>query len=110
VQIEAHKYEQPGTGVIFLAPSPTRTRTPLYISGMDIPGLKRAAWSVPFRTGLTIPDYFVIGEEYGDPSTGWTADDGAPYGGAGTKGPGGILAAGYWNNTWDFDPRCGYLK
>ncbi|KAJ3034657.1 hypothetical protein HDV00_004796 [Rhizophlyctis rosea] len=109
-EIGTRKYEDPGTGILFLAPSPTRTRMGLFIAGTDEDGLLRAAWTVPFRTGLQVPDYIVLGEEYGDPSTGWTAGDGAPFGGAGTKGAGGVLAAGYWSNKWDFDARCGYLK
>ncbi|KNC98636.1 uncharacterized protein SPPG_06318 [Spizellomyces punctatus DAOM BR117] len=109
-QIDKRKYESPGTGIIFLAPSPIRTRVAVFIAGTDKDGILRAAWSLPFRTGLQIPDYLVVGDEYGDPHTGWTARDGAPFGGAGTKGAGGVLAAGYWNNTWDWDPRCGYLK
>ncbi|KAJ3218634.1 hypothetical protein HDU67_004687 [Dinochytrium kinnereticum] len=98
VQIDRKKYEAPGTGIIFLAPSPTRTLMGLYVAGTDELGLRRAVWTVPFRTGLMVPDYMVIGDEYGDPATGWTAGDGSPFGGAGTKGGGGIFAAGYWNN------------
>ncbi|KAJ3053644.1 hypothetical protein HK097_003757 [Rhizophlyctis rosea] len=109
-QIDKRVYVDQGTGILFLAPSPTRTRMGLFIAGTDADGLLRAAWTVPFRTGLQVPDYIVLGEEYGDPSTGWTAGDGAPFGGAGTKGAGGVLAAGYWSNHWDFDARCGYLK
>ncbi|KAJ3120897.1 hypothetical protein HK098_004132 [Nowakowskiella sp. JEL0407] len=109
-QISNRKYVGPGIGIIFSAPSPTRTRMGLFISGTDELGFMKAAWTIPFRTGLMVPDYMVFGDEYGDPSTGWTARDGAPYGGAGTKGAGGVYAAGYWNNTWEYDDRCGYLK
>ncbi|KAJ3076034.1 hypothetical protein HDU98_005983 [Podochytrium sp. JEL0797] len=97
-QIESKKYEAPGTGMLFLAPSPTRTLMGMYITGIDELGFKRAVWTIPFRTGLMVPDYLVVGDEYGDPATGWTAGDGNPYGGAGTKGTGGIFAAGYWSN------------
>lgn len=110
VRIGTRQYELPGTGVLFLAPSPTRTRIGLFVAGIDEEGLKRAVWSIPFRTGLEVPDYLVVGDEYGDPATGWTAGEGSPFGGAGTKGAGGVFAAGFWNNTWDFDDRCGYLK
>ncbi|KAJ3009455.1 UNVERIFIED_CONTAM: hypothetical protein HDU68_002701 [Siphonaria sp. JEL0065] len=97
-QIDTKKYEAPGTGMLFLAPSPTRTLMGMYITGIDELGFKRAVWTIPFRTGLMVPDYLVVGDEYGDPATGWTAGDGNPYGGAGTKGTGGIFAAGYWSN------------
>ncbi|KAJ3283781.1 hypothetical protein HDU79_008768 [Rhizoclosmatium sp. JEL0117] len=109
-QIDRKKYEAPGTGMLFLAPSPTRTLMGMFITGIDELGFKRAVWTIPFRTGLMVPDFIVVGDEYGDPATGWTAGDGNPYGGAGTKGTGGIFAAGYWSNSWEFDPRCGYLK
>ncbi|KAI9000181.1 hypothetical protein BC832DRAFT_562686 [Gaertneriomyces semiglobifer] len=109
-QISDHSYEQPGTGILFLAPSAIRTRITAFIAGVDPDGFARALWTLPFRTGVEVPDYLVVGDEYGDPQTGWAAGDGAPYGGAGTKGVGGVLAAGYWNNTWNWDPRCGYLK
>ena len=93
---------------MFLAPNPTRTRLSVFIIGIDEPGFLRAAWSLPFRTGLMIPDYLIVGREYGDPATGWTANLESTK--IATKGAGGILAAGYWNNTWEYDHRCGYLK
>jgi hypothetical protein len=92
-----------------LAPSPARTRTALFVSGIDAIGFLRAVWSIPFRTGLTVPDYMIVGEEYGDSKSGWTAGNGAPFSGGGTKGAGGILAAGYWSNLWEYDSECGYL-
>ncbi|KAI8833518.1 hypothetical protein BJ741DRAFT_551218 [Chytriomyces cf. hyalinus JEL632] len=109
-QIDTKKYEAEGTGMLFLAPSPTRTLMGMYITGIDELGFKRAVWTIPFRTGLMVPDYVVVGDEYGDPATGWTAGDGNPFGGAGTKGSGGVFAAGYWGNLWEYDSRCGYLK
>ncbi|KAH6585596.1 hypothetical protein BASA50_001204 [Batrachochytrium salamandrivorans] len=109
-KIEDRSYELPGTGALFLAPSPTRTRMGLFVAGIDESGLRRAVWTIPFRTGLEVPDYLIMGDEYGDAATGWTAGNGSPFGGAGTKGVGGVFAAGYWNNTWNYDNRCGYLK
>ncbi|KAL2913539.1 hypothetical protein HK105_206999 [Polyrhizophydium stewartii] len=109
-RIHDRAYEQRGAGIVFLAPSPTRTRMGLFVAGTDADGLRRAVWAIPFRTGVEVPDYMVVGDEFGDASTGWTAGDGSPFGGGGTKGVGGVFAAGYWNNTWDFDYRCGYLK
>ncbi|KAJ3406170.1 hypothetical protein HDV05_006128 [Chytridiales sp. JEL 0842] len=109
-QIATQKYQAPGTGILFLAPSSTRTLLGLFVAGVDQLGFQRALWTIPFRTGLMIPDYMVVGDEYGDAATGWTAGDGHPYNGAGTKGMGGVLAAGYWGNDWQFDSRCGYTK
>lgn len=89
-------------GIIFLGPNPTRTRLGLFIAGTDMEGFLRAAWTIPFRTGLMVPDYLIVGEEYGDPATGWTnfppkVDQFERK--RWTKGSGGILAAGYWSNV-----------
>ncbi|KAI8905029.1 hypothetical protein EDD86DRAFT_212102 [Gorgonomyces haynaldii] len=105
VQIGNQKYESPGTGSLFLAPSATRTRLCLIVHGIDELGLLRAVWSIPFRSGLQVPDYMVVGNQYGDPATGWTGEHRKS-----TLGAGGVLAAGFWNNTWEFDDRSGYVK
>lgn len=94
-------YSEPGTGTLFLAPSAARTRLCLIVAGIDETGLLRAVWTIPFRTGLQVPDFVIVGPPYGDPSTGWTGD---------RHREGGILAAGFWNNTWGFDHAMGYLK
>jgi hypothetical protein len=86
-------------GILFTAPNPSRTRLALFVCGLDREGFLRAAWSVPFRTGLTVPDYMVLGTGYGGPANGWTL----------SKGPDSILAAGYWGNEWEYDGHCGYL-
>lgn len=101
VQIQDRTYENQGTGVLFLAPSSSRTRLCLIVSGVDELGLLRAIWSIPFRTGLEMADYIVVGDPYGDPATGWTGSE---------SREGGILATGFWNNTWEFDISSGYLK
>jgi hypothetical protein len=101
VVINDRKYEEQGTGAIFLAPSAARTRLSLIVSGVDEIGLRRAVWSIPFRTGLEVPDYLVVGDPYGDPASGWTGSQ---------SHEGGILATGFWNNTWDYDAASGYLK
>ena len=103
-QIGTKNYTGPGVGIIFLGPNPTRTRVGVYISGTDKDGFMKAAWSIPFRTGTMVPDYMVVGPEFGDPVTGWTGNQGIA-----TKGAGGIMAAGFWSNFWEFDDRCGYL-
>ncbi|KAJ2998060.1 hypothetical protein HDV02_004885 [Globomyces sp. JEL0801] len=85
IKIGGNTFDQPGTGALFLAPSQARTRLCLFVTGVDESGLLRAAWSIPFQTGLQVADYLIVGNEYGDPSTGWTAD-GIVEGG--TKGAG----------------------
>lgn len=44
------------------------------------------------RVLLQVPDYLVVGPKFG-----WA-------------GAGGLLAAGFWNNVWQFDVSCGYVK
>jgi hypothetical protein len=105
MQLGERTYDKPGTGALFLAPSPSRTRLCLFVTGIDEEGLRRAAWTIPFRTGLEVADYTIVGSAYGDPSTGWSAGKGLR-----TKGAGGILATGYWSNDWDFEKYSGYLK
>ncbi|KAJ3121874.1 hypothetical protein HK100_012200 [Physocladia obscura] len=58
-QIHNRKYQAKGTGMLFLAPSPTRTLMGMFITGIDEIGFKRAVWTIPFRTGLMVPDYLV---------------------------------------------------
>jgi hypothetical protein len=105
MKIAGKIYDSPGIGGIFLAPSSARTRLCLFITGIDADGLKRAVWSLPFQTGVQIADYTIVGNEYGDPSTGWTAQKYLK-----TKGSGGILASGYWDNMWQYSNSSGYLK
>ena len=54
-------YGEEGTGSLFLAPSPARTRLCLFITGIDQDGLSRAVGTIPFRTGIQVPDYLVVG-------------------------------------------------
>ena len=107
IQIRDSVFNSPGTGSIFLAPSSARTRLGLFITGIDADGLLRALWTIPFRTGIQVPDYTIMSEEYGDPCTGWMSKsgiDGEPK----TKGIGGILALGYWNFEWNFLESAGF--
>lgn len=101
MRISNRKYEKSGTGTIFLGPSAARTRLCLIVAGIDEIGLLRATWSIPFRTGIQVPDYLIVGDPYGDPATGWTGTH---------QREGGILAAGFWSNLWEYDAVSGYLK
>lgn len=104
MQINNRTYEDPGTGAIFLTPSQARTRLCVFITGVDSEGLSKAAWTLPFRSGLQAADYTIVGKNYGDPLSGWTSNTQR------TTGAGGILASGYWSNSWDFDQFASYLK
>jgi len=86
--IGPRKFDESETAVIFLGPS-SNGNLLLVIAGID-EGL--ALNYVPNQSGITVPDYLVIG-----PEAKWQAD-------------GGILAAGYWGNNWEYLPEMAYIK
>ncbi|KAF9977868.1 hypothetical protein BGZ73_004623 [Actinomortierella ambigua] len=79
------EFSQNGTGLLMLRPLGD-SRLALIISGLDEKGLEGAARLFPKRTGLLVPDWVVTGPEM-------------PW-----KGAGGILAAGFWGNHWEYNP------
>ena len=64
--IGGNTYDSPGIGALFLAPSPARTRLCLFVTGIGTRGLERAMLSLPFRSGVNVPDYLVVGTGFGD--------------------------------------------
>ncbi|KAF9107795.1 hypothetical protein BGX29_004854 [Mortierella sp. GBA35] len=77
------EYQQPGVGLLMIRPwGPSNLA--MVIAGVDPQGLEIAARLFPKRTGMLVPDWIVTG-----PEMGW-------------KGAGGILAAGYWGNHWEY--------
>ncbi|KIY43698.1 hypothetical protein FISHEDRAFT_62739 [Fistulina hepatica ATCC 64428] len=66
-----------GLGALFLHPHPTNANGLLaFVVGLDAEGLERAARLFPIRTGVTVPDWIVIGRK------------------ADAMGSGGVLGAG----------------
>ncbi|KAF8976537.1 hypothetical protein BGZ46_008181 [Entomortierella lignicola] len=79
------EFREPGTGLLMIRPwGPSNLA--MVIAGLDTDGLETAARLFPKRTGLLVPDWVVTG-----PEMAW-------------KGAGGILAAGYWGNQWEYLP------
>lgn len=87
-------------GCIFLSPFPNTkiasseiqlTRMALVITGTNAAGFDLASRMVPVSSGLQIPDYLIVTKDLL------------------SKGAGGIVAAGYWNNFWNFDLHSGYV-
>jgi hypothetical protein len=66
-------------------------RLALVIGGNTPQGFEIAKMLFPLGSGMLIPDYTVVTEEIR-----W-------------KGDGGMVAAGYWNNLWQFDEKIGYV-
>jgi len=90
-QLGPRTYSAPNTGAIFLSPW-ANAHLAVVIAGNDMGGFWRAFQAFPTHTGHMVPDYMVVGKSFG-----WA-------------GAGGVLAAGYWNNLWQFDYSCGYAK
>ncbi|KAG0197352.1 hypothetical protein BGX28_009156 [Mortierella sp. GBA30] len=73
-------FRLPGTGLLMIRPwGPSHLA--MLIAGIDDRGMETAARLFPKRTGLMVPDW--------GPEMAW-------------KGAGGILAAGYWGNHWEY--------
>ena len=74
---KGHALTEPSTGILFTAPHPSNPKgLVLYLAGTDDDGLERALRLFPFRTGVPVPDFVIVGKH-------------ADYVGAG-----GVLAAG----------------
>ncbi|KAF8938527.1 hypothetical protein BGZ58_000719 [Dissophora ornata] len=81
----ATEFREPGTGLLMIRPWGS-SNLAMVIAGLDAQGLETAARLFPKRTGLLVPEWVVTGPEM-------------PW-----KGAGGILAAGYWGNHWEYQP------
>ncbi|KAF9912082.1 hypothetical protein EC991_001028 [Linnemannia zychae] len=84
-EYDSQDYQQPGTGLLMIRPWGC-SNLAMIIAGLDPQGLETAARLFPKRTGMLVPDWVVAG-----PEMAW-------------KGAGGILAAGYWGNHWEYLP------
>lgn len=89
-------YGLAGEGIAFTALNPFSTqsshaqpRIAVVLAGTDASGFQRAAAQLPRRSGITAPDWVVVG--------------GSLYSWAGV---GGWLASGYWDNDWEFVPEA----
>ncbi|KAF8964119.1 hypothetical protein BDZ97DRAFT_1758215 [Flammula alnicola] len=87
IQVEARKFNKAGQAILFSHPHPTRVDSEsfmLFILYNDGSGLERALRLFPFRTGVAIPDWLVVGNKMDN------------------FGAGGIEAAGVWAMDWKF--------
>ncbi|EFA77664.1 hypothetical protein PPL_12272 [Heterostelium album PN500] len=83
-------YEDPTMGVATLAPNQCGTGLILVVSGNSVEGFLKAVKAIPQRSGVVVPDYMVVGNEWG------------------FKGAGGIVATGFWSNNWQFNTDSAY--
>ena len=78
LELRGQSLNAPSTGTLFLHPHPTDAKAlALFVHGADANGLERAVRLFPIRTGVTVPDWIVVGAQ---------ADD---------RGTGGVRGAGY---------------
>lgn len=82
----AAEFRGPGIGLLQIRPWGA-SHLLMRIVGLDVQGLETAARLFPKRTGLLVPDWIITG-----PEMAW-------------KGAGGILAAGYWGNHWEYQTQ-----
>ncbi|KAM5531823.1 hypothetical protein V8D89_014522 [Ganoderma adspersum] len=83
LQLRSRSFTVPSTGVLFLHPHPTNAEAlTLFVYGTDESGLERALRLFPIRTGITVPDWIVVGSQ------------------ADVRGTGGVQSAGVWGNDW----------
>jgi hypothetical protein len=93
-QIGQHSFNSASTGVTFLAPFTSSQGSPALcavLEGTDAKGLLKAVQLFPTLSTITTPDYAVAGPQWGH------------------EGGAGLLALGFWNNQWQYDPLCGYI-
>ncbi|KAL0481314.1 hypothetical protein AKO1_012754 [Acrasis kona] len=107
-----YRFEGAGVGVVFLSRflnnnvNISSHRIPFYfeklnvekshalavvVDGLDDQGFRLAFGLLPLGSGLTVPDFAVV-----TPDFKW-------------KSYGGLAAAGYWGNDWEFDERSSYV-
>ncbi|EGG22604.1 hypothetical protein DFA_04734 [Cavenderia fasciculata] len=84
-------YQEPDQGIAFLAPNECNQGLLLVVSGNSPQGFIKALRAVPMRSGVVAPDYMVVGSDWG-----W-------------KGAGGIVATGFWDNTWQMSTDACYF-
>ncbi|TBU28927.1 hypothetical protein BD311DRAFT_757466 [Dichomitus squalens] len=76
----------PSMATLFLHPHPTNANSlVLFAYGADMSGFERAVRLFPIRTGVTVPDWIVVGRQ---------ADE---------RGTGGVHGAGVWGNNWSWN-------
>ncbi|CEH16659.1 hypothetical protein CBOM_06587 [Ceraceosorus bombacis] len=95
VRVRDRTFADPSTGLLMLQPHPvTHQRSQdlaLLLCGNDASGIERAAKLFPVRTGLSVPEWIVIG-----PEADWS-------------GIGAILGAGWFDRRWQWSESMSWL-
>ncbi|PWN44852.1 hypothetical protein IE81DRAFT_240762 [Ceraceosorus guamensis] len=95
LRVRDRTFADPSTGLLMLQPHPvTHQRSEnlaLLLYGNDASGIERAAKLFPVRTGLSVPEWIVIG-----PEADWS-------------GIGAILGAGWFDRRWQWSESMSWL-
>jgi len=86
-------FSDPKTGIIFLSRCGQEIGgLCTVLDGTDEAGLRKAVNGLPLLSNINMPDYAVLGPRWGQ------------------AGVAGLLAAGYWDNSWKYSAATGYVS
>ncbi|KAI0747842.1 hypothetical protein C8Q80DRAFT_1219255 [Daedaleopsis nitida] len=86
LELRGRSLNAPSSATLFLHPHPIHANSlALFLHGSDDSGLESALRLFPIRTGVTVPDWIVIGPD---------ADE---------RGSGGVQGAGVWGDDWSWN-------
>ncbi|KAH9857796.1 hypothetical protein C2E23DRAFT_719844 [Lenzites betulinus] len=86
LELRGRSLNEPSTAALFLHPHPLHSSSSVFfVYGSDLTGLERGLRLFPIRTGITVPDWIVVGPQ---------ADE---------RGAGGVEGAGVWGNDWGWN-------
>ncbi|TFK46034.1 hypothetical protein OE88DRAFT_1729383 [Heliocybe sulcata] len=92
LRLQGRPFIQGSRGAIFLQPNPSHPNSNVvFLLANDDEGLERAARLFPIRTGVTVPDWLVIG----------TLAD--------SRGAAGLHGAGLWDQHWKWNEGMSWL-
>ncbi|KZV94079.1 hypothetical protein EXIGLDRAFT_737520 [Exidia glandulosa HHB12029] len=88
ITLSGYTIDDPSTGALFAHPHTGRpgSRT-VYVVGTDASGFERALRLFPWRTGIPVPEWIVIGQD------------------ADSMAAGGVLGAGFWDRSGSMDQQ-----
>ncbi|KAI8998905.1 hypothetical protein BD414DRAFT_476389 [Trametes punicea] len=86
LELKGRRLNEPGMATLLLHPHPSHAGSVLlFVYGADSGGIERALRLFPIRTGITAPDWIIVGRQ---------ADE---------RGSGGVDGAGVWGNDWGWN-------
>jgi len=90
-QLNGRPLDDPSQGIMFLHKHPTYRRAAVLFLLGDNAAVERVARLFPIRTGVTVPDWLVVGTDVDE------------------VGTGGITGSGIWGREWKWDDVGSWL-